>query len=91
MAAITEEQIQEIASRVLASIRTNSRTIDQLTAVLALSDTDLIEIHGGKKAAFAVIKKAIVDELLDKDKNLDLKRLLIMTPQEAKDIVNKHL
>ena len=40
--AITQDELQSIVNAVLSAIRTNSRTIDQLTPVTSLSDGDKI-------------------------------------------------
>ena len=66
--AITSDELQSIVSAVLSSIRTNSRTIDQLTPVTALADTDNLEVHGGKRVVFSILRNLIlsksgVDEL----------------------------
>ena len=65
--AITQDEMQSIVSAVLSSIRTNSRTIDQLTPVTSLSDNDSFEINGGKKITYNVLKTLIgqsVEDLL---------------------------
>lgn len=66
--AITSDELQTIVSAVLSSIRTNSWTIDQLTPVTALADTDNLEVHGGKRVVFSILRNLIlsksgVDEL----------------------------
>ena len=53
--AITQDEMQSIVSAVLSSIRTNSRTIDQLTPVTSLSDNDSFEINGGKRVTYKVL------------------------------------
>lgn len=57
--AITADERLQIVNQVLSAIRTNSLTIDQLTPVLQLSDTDKMEINGGKSATFEILKKYI--------------------------------
>lgn len=57
--ALTQEELQSVVSAVLSAIRTNSLTIDQLTSATDISDTDNIEIGGGKKVSFAVLKSKI--------------------------------
>ena len=44
------------------SIRTNSRTIDQLTIVTEVADTDNFEIHGGKRVAFSKLRELILSK-----------------------------
>lgn len=57
--AITQDELQSIVSAVLSSIRTNSKTIDQLTPVTSLSDNDFFEINNGKKVAYSVLRDLI--------------------------------
>ena len=57
--AITPDEQQSIVSAVLSSIRTNSRTIDQLTPVTSLSDSDSFEIAGGKRVTYKVLRDLI--------------------------------
>lgn len=56
---MTSEEKQEIISAILSSIRTNSRTIAQLTPVTSLSDSDSIEIAGGKRVTIATLRQII--------------------------------
>lgn len=57
---MTEQEKQEIISAVLSAIRTNSKTIGQLTPVTALDDSDSFEINGGKRITFEVLRQLIV-------------------------------
>lgn len=57
--AITQDEMQSIVSAVLSAIRTNSRTIGQLTPVTTLSDNDSFEIDGGKRVPYAVLRDLI--------------------------------
>lgn len=57
--ALSETEFQNIVTAVLKSIRTNSRSIDQLTPVTALNDTDTLEIAGGKKVTYAKFKELV--------------------------------
>lgn len=57
---MTTEEKQEIINAVLSAIRTNSKTISQLTVVSELSDSDYFELHGGRRVSYAVMK-AILD------------------------------
>ena len=56
---MTEQELQTIVNAVLSSIRTNSRSIGQLTAVPSLSDNDYFEVAGGKKVAYSVLRDLI--------------------------------
>ena len=56
---MTAEEKQEIINAVLSSIRTNSKTITQLTPVTELAETDSFEISGGKRVTFGVLSSLI--------------------------------
>ena len=56
---MTQEEFQSIVNAVLSAIRTNSRTIAQLTAVPSLSDSDSFEVSGGKRVTYGVLKSLI--------------------------------
>ena len=51
---MTNEEKQEIIAAVLSSIRTNSKTISQLTAVNEMQENDYLELSGGRKVSYAV-------------------------------------
>jgi hypothetical protein len=57
---MTTEEKQEIINAVLSAIRTNSKTITQLTPVTEMSDDDYIELSGGRRVAYPVLM-AILD------------------------------
>lgn len=59
---MTEQELQTCVNSVLSALRSNSRTIDQLTAVETLGDADYFEISGGKKVAFSVLS-ALIGEM----------------------------
>ena len=56
---MTEQEKQEIISAVLSAIRTNSKTIAQLSPVTALTDEDSFEINGGRRVTFKVLRDLI--------------------------------
>lgn len=70
--AITQEEKDSIVSAVLASIRTNSKTIDQLTPVTTLSDTNYFEIDGGKKVSYEVLGNLLSALFLSDESLLEL-------------------
>ena len=49
---MTTEEKQEIINAVLSAIRTNSKTITQLTPVTEMSDDDYIELSGGRRVSY---------------------------------------
>ena len=51
--------MQSIVSAVISAIRTNSKTIDQLSPVTTLSDNDSFEINGGKRVTYKVLRDLI--------------------------------
>lgn len=80
--AITQDEMQDIVNAVISAIRTNSRTIDQLTPVTSLSDNDSIEINGGKRVSVGVIKSLI--EALATSEHDSLK--ILITKQELSSL-----
>ena len=52
---MTNEELQEIVAAVLQALATNSKTIDQLTAVAQMSDSDYLELDGGRKVSYATL------------------------------------
>lgn len=58
--ALTQEELQSVITAVISSIRTNSKTIGQLTPATSLADTDYFEIDGGKKVSLSLLMDAIV-------------------------------
>ncbi len=57
--AITQDELNSIISSVLSSIRTNSKTIEQMTPATSLGETDYFEVSGGKKVSYSVLKELI--------------------------------
>ena len=84
--AITSDELQSIVSAVLSSIRTNSRTIDQLTPVTALADTDNLEVHGGKRVVFSILRNLILSKSGVDELKTELKPKLA----ELDDVVEIH-
>ena len=84
--AITSDDLQSIVSAVLSSIRTNSRTIDQLTPVTALADTDNLEVHGGKRVVFSILRNLILSKSGVDELKTELKPKLA----ELDDVVEIH-
>lgn len=67
---MTESEKQVIIDAVLTAIRTNSRTIDQLTPVSSLSSTDYFEVSGGRRIAYNVLASLIASMSADDQSNL---------------------
>lgn len=53
---MTPEELQEIIDEVLQAVRTNSKTIAQLTEAVSPDDGDYIELSGGRKVSIATLK-----------------------------------
>lgn len=56
---VDEEDKQSIINAVLSAIRTNSKTIEQLTPVTTLSDDDYIELNGGRRVKVSVLREML--------------------------------
>lgn len=52
---MTSEEKQEIINAVLAALRTNSKSIDQLTPVSEMLEQDFLELNGGRKVSYGVL------------------------------------
>lgn len=72
--AINQDDMRSIVNAVLSSLQTNSRTIEQLTAVTSLSDSDCFEINGGKKVTYGVLR-GLIESLSTSDQD-SLKALI---------------
>ena len=71
---MTEEELQSVINAVLSSIRTNSKTIDQLTAVETLGEQDFFEVNGGRKISYTVLAGLVSS--LSSGSQTDLKKLI---------------
>lgn len=52
---MSNEELQTVVEAVIHSLKTNGKTIDQLTAVQTLLDGDCFEIGGGRKISYGVL------------------------------------
>ena len=52
---MSNEELQTVVEAVIRSLKTNGKTIDQLTAVQTLLDGDCFEIGGGRKISYEVL------------------------------------
>lgn len=59
---MTPEEKQEIVQAVIAALKTNGRTIMQLTEVTQLTDNDYFEIHGGRRIAYSYLYSNVMSE-----------------------------
>ena len=92
--AITQDEMQSIITAVLSAIRTNSRTIGQLTPVTTLSDDDSFEIDGGKRVTYAVLRDLIAslssteqDSLKNLITKCELKSVSITATESAATLI----
>lgn len=67
---MTNEELQEVVAAVIQALKTNSKTISQLTPVTTLDDADSLEVSGGKKIAFEKLKEIAAPVIAD-DLNTD--------------------
>lgn len=67
---MTEQELQSVINAVLLSIKTNSRSIGQLTGVQTLSDNDCFEVAGGRKVAYSVLRDLIYTAVKAKLENM---------------------
>lgn len=52
---MTDTELQEVVAAVIEALKTNGKTIAQLTAVTTMTDGDYIELNGGRKVAYSVL------------------------------------
>jgi len=60
---MTPEELQEVVAAVIAALKTNGKTIDQLTAVTSLANSDNLEVSGGKKISFGKLKEIVAADV----------------------------
>ena len=58
-----EEIIQEAVARTIASLKTNGKTVAQLTAVNSYTSSDYVELNGGRRIALTAIQAAVVSAI----------------------------
>lgn len=52
---MTESDKQVIIDAVISALRTNSQTINQLTPVVSLSESDYFEVSEGRRISFSAL------------------------------------
>lgn len=62
---MTENEKQEIVAAVIQSLKTNGRTIMQLTEATSVTDSDYFEIHGGRRIAYSHLYENLLNETTD--------------------------
>lgn len=68
---MTPEEKQEIVQAVIAALKTNGRTIMQLTEATQLTDNDYFEIHGGRRIAYSYLYSNVMSETEDIIENFE--------------------
>ena len=61
---MTNEELQTVVAAVIQSLKTNGKTIDQLTPVTSLANSDSLEVSGGKKIAFSKLKELVASSVV---------------------------
>ena len=61
---MTNEELQTVVAAVIQALKTNGKTIDQLTPVTSLADSDCLEVGGGKKIAFSKLKELVASAVV---------------------------
>ena len=62
---MTPEEKQEIIQAVIAALKTNGKTIMQLTEVTSITDSDYFEISGGRRIAYEHLYDSLLSETED--------------------------
>ena len=61
---MTNEELQTVVAAVIQALKTNGKTIDQLTPVTSLANSDNLEVSGGKKIAFSKLKELVASAVV---------------------------
>lgn len=61
---MTNEELQTVVAAVIQALKTNGKTIDQLTPVTSLANSDSLEVSGGKKIAFSKLKELVASAVV---------------------------
>lgn len=61
---MNEQELQTIVAAVIQSLKTNGKTIAQLTPVTSLANSDSLEVSGGKKIAFSKLKELVASAVV---------------------------
>ena len=62
---MTNEELQEIVAAVIAALKTNGKTIMQLTEVVSLQDSDYFEVSGSRRVSYEYLRGELVDATSD--------------------------
>ena len=61
---MTNEELQTVVASVIQALKTNGKTIDQLTPVTSIANSDSLEVSGGKKIAFSKLKELVASAVV---------------------------
>ena len=61
---MTNEELQTVVAAVIQALKTNGKTIAQLTPVTSLANSDSLEVSGGKKIAFSKLKELVASAVV---------------------------
>ena len=68
--ALSQQELSEIISAVLSSLQTNSKTVMDMSNIPSISDDDFIELNGGRRVSFRVLKQSISDLFTENFNNI---------------------
>lgn len=61
---MTEQELQTVVAAVIQALKTNGKTIDQLTSVQTLQNSDCFEVSGGRKVSYEVLLDLLSDAIV---------------------------
>lgn len=67
---MTNEELQTVVATVIQALKTNGKTIAQLTPVTSLANSDSLEVSGGKKIAFSKLKELVASAVVITEKSI---------------------
>lgn len=78
---MTPEELQEVVAAVIQALKTNGKTINQLTEVQSLLDSDYFEISGGRKVSYEVLLDLLSEAIVIDTEGItaDIAKVVIQT------------
>lgn len=78
---MTNEELQTVVAAVIQSLKTNSKTIAQLTEVHSIDSSDYFEISGGRKVSYGVLLDLLSNAIVIDTEGItaDIAKVVIQT------------
>lgn len=78
---MTEQELQTVVAAVIQSLKTNGKTVAQLTEVQSIASSDYFEISGGRKVSYGVLLGLLSDAIVIDTEGItaDIAKVVIQT------------